>query len=192
MRARPDMRAVATDPLDHWFASVNHPPTAASFPGSSSSHQRGWAEVRWGPLVVLHTSGSTGLPKPIVCREGMLAVADAFHDIPDRDGRPIAMRAWAEKSKLMFVPMPLFHAAALFVTVMRSVYWGAPVALSLSDRPLTADVALACIAHSGADAVILPPVILEEMSHSPEQTRALSRLNFVLFGGGAWSLLLGL
>ncbi|KAK5994515.1 Non-canonical non-ribosomal peptide synthetase FUB8 [Cladobotryum mycophilum] len=50
-----------------WLRSVTEP-----FP-----YIRAWEQGRWDPLVVLHTSGSTGIPKPVFIRQGSYAIADA-------------------------------------------------------------------------------------------------------------------
>ncbi len=44
-------------------------------------------EARQDPFVILHTSGSTGLPKPIIVPNGSLATSDAHHLLPPVEGR---------------------------------------------------------------------------------------------------------
>ncbi|KAK8127998.1 acetyl-CoA synthetase-like protein [Apiospora sp. TS-2023a] len=46
-------------------------------------------------LVVLHTSGSTYFLKPITVRQGMLAIAETTHGIPDWQGMQFFIREWA-------------------------------------------------------------------------------------------------
>ena len=46
-----------------------------------------WATAQDKSLVILHTSGSTGLPKPVVVSHGLIAVVDAFHDLEPVQGR---------------------------------------------------------------------------------------------------------
>ena len=80
--------------------------------------------------------------------------------------------------------VPLFHAAGLYITVMMTLFWDRPVALSVPEKPLSSDLVLECLDCLDADGIILPPVILEEMSQSKESMNVLSRLNAVAFGGG--------
>jgi acyl-CoA synthetase (AMP-forming)/AMP-acid ligase II len=90
-----DMRAIIVGSVEAWFPDEEIKP----FP-----YSRIFQDAEWDPLVVLHTSGSTVFPKPIVVRQGMLAIGDKYHDLPEWQGKKIWVRAFAEKSKRMFVP----------------------------------------------------------------------------------------
>lgn len=195
--AERDMRATMVAPVDQWFPKKRWPHFA---------YDRPFDKARWDPMVVLHTSGSTGLPKPIVARQGMICIADAYHNLPEWRGTPIMMRAWADMTSLFFNPstcslpldfhawiisrplisclVPLFHAAGIYVSVIMTLFWDVPIALSIPERPLSSDIVLESLNFLEADGIILPPVILEEMSQSKERMAALSRLNAVVFGGG--------
>ncbi|PKS13383.1 hypothetical protein jhhlp_000154 [Lomentospora prolificans] len=170
-----DMAAIMIHSVEHWFPAEDVQP----FPYSKT-----FDEAKWDPFVVLHTSGSTGLPKPIVCRQGMIAISDAYHTLPEWNGTKIWVRALAESINLFFVPMPLFHAAGLYMTLISTLYWDKPVALSIGTKPLATDGVLESLEHCKADAIILPPIILEEMSQSEQSTKALAKLKTVTCAGG--------
>jgi acyl-coenzyme A synthetase/AMP-(fatty) acid ligase len=55
-------------------------------PVSPYSYNKTFVEARQDPFVVLHTSGSTGLPKPIIVPNGSLAMPDAHHLFPPVEG----------------------------------------------------------------------------------------------------------
>lgn len=80
--------------------------------------------------------------------------------------------------------MPLFHAAGLYMAVGMTLFYDVPIALSIPEKPLSSDLVLECLANLDTDALILPPILLEEMSQSKESMRALSKMNVVAFGGG--------
>ncbi len=90
------MQAVETGPIENWFPEkeVEPVPYSKAFEGA-----------RWEPLCVLHTSGSTGIPKPIVVRHGMIAINDMYntHNKPDWKGRKIFVRGFSEDSKRNFL-----------------------------------------------------------------------------------------
>jgi acyl-coenzyme A synthetase/AMP-(fatty) acid ligase len=53
------MQTLQVGPLKQWF-SVEQVP---HFP-----YEKTFEEAEWEPFCVLHTSGSTGLPKPVIVR----------------------------------------------------------------------------------------------------------------------------
>ncbi|OBR08091.1 Nonribosomal peptide synthetase [Colletotrichum higginsianum IMI 349063] len=140
-------------------------------------------EAKMDPVVVLHTSGSTGLPKPVVLRVAMVAVGDAFHNLPDFMGSMNCIKSITLGERL-FLPMPLFHAAGCCMSILSAIYWKHPVALGFTNRPLTPQAVLDALQYANIDNVILPPSILEEMASMPEGVDWLKKMKRVHFGGG--------
>lgn len=173
--AEREMQAVEVSPLEAWFPEKQVP----HFP-----YTKTFDEAEWDPILVLHTSGSTGLPKPIVVRQGMWNVMDGFHDLPRWEGKKFAFREWAERSNRHFIPMPLFHMAGLMCAVSMSMFWDTPVCLGIAERPLSPDLVIECLENMDVQSTALPPAIIEEMTQSDEGLRALTKLNVVAFGGG--------
>ncbi|KAK0625127.1 hypothetical protein B0T17DRAFT_493095 [Bombardia bombarda] len=170
-----DMRAIMLSPIDEWFPAEKVEP----YP-----YNKTFEEAEWDPLLLLHTSGSTGFPKPIVAKHGMLAVADKFHLVPEKDGKWNAHVEMARRSKRLLHPMPLYHAAAMYVSMIMIHYWDTPVALGVGDRPLSTDMVIEEIKYADVESVVLPPAILEEISQSDEQIKVLRKLHYAMFGGG--------
>jgi hypothetical protein len=78
----------------------------------------------------------------------------------------------------------MFHALGLYFYISLSIYWGTPLVLPIADQVLTADTVRVCLERSSADAAILPPSILADMSYDKTNIEALNRLSFVTTGGG--------
>lgn len=89
------------------------------------------AEAEWDPFVVLHTSGSTGLPKPIVVKHGSVAMTDTLRQLPPWNGTVPTGQAMDARTKRHFSPskccsyamkkapltrliVPLFHAGGVY------------------------------------------------------------------------------
>ncbi|SPO06339.1 related to nonribosomal peptide synthetase MxcG (component of the myxochelin iron transport regulon) [Cephalotrichum gorgonifer] len=171
-----DMLSIMASPVDQWFPQEEVP----HFP-----YEKSFDQARWEPFTVLHTSGSTGLPKPIICRQGMISISDAYHHLPEWHGTKICMQAWADKGSVLLDLMPLFHAAGLYLTITMTLFWDMVVALAIPEKPLSSDLTLECLTSLKPDSVMMPPVILEDISQSKESMNVLSKLNFVAFGGGS-------
>ncbi|KAK4212615.1 hypothetical protein QBC37DRAFT_424658 [Rhypophila decipiens] len=172
-----DMRAIVALPFDDWFYADKVEP----FP-----YNKTFEQAEWDPLLLLHTSGTTGLPKPIVAKQGMMAIGDKFHDksIGEWNGYKYMIAEMPRKSKRMFLPMPLYHAAGMYLSLVLVHYYDMPVALGIPDRPIAPDMILDCLKHNDCDSVILPPATLEEMSQDDKAINILKKLSFVGFGGG--------
>jgi len=174
--ARVSMRSFEVSPLPEWFPEEKAP----DLPFGKT-----YAEARWDPLVVLHTSGSTGIPKPVVTPHGMIGVSQDMYDLPKFQGSTFFGKKLAEDvTKALFSPMPFFHGAGILFYFMAVAYWDLPYVLGLPDRPLTPDLAAECIKCVGADAALLPPAIIEQMAQKEEQIATLKHLKHLMFGGG--------
>lgn len=70
-------------------------------------YEKDFAQAQWEPLVVLHTSGSSGFPKPIVLRNGLMAVADGFRSLPTKYGTLPWVAEMAKRANRLLVPSEL-------------------------------------------------------------------------------------
>ncbi|KAK3319499.1 hypothetical protein B0T19DRAFT_268473 [Cercophora scortea] len=170
-----DMRASMATPIEGWFPDEKIKP----YP-----YHKTFEQAEWDPAFVLHTSGSTGLPKPIIVRQGMVAICDRYQDHVEKQGRRIFVVEMAARAKRMLVPMPQYHAAGMFMTLQQSIYMEQTVAMGIGNRPLSTDMALECLRDAKADSIFLPPAILEEMSQMDEAIEVLKKLQYTSFGGG--------
>ncbi|KAK8122809.1 thioester reductase domain-containing protein [Apiospora sp. TS-2023a] len=121
---------------------------------------------------------------PIIVRQGMFALADAWKDCPNWDGKKPLWNTYVNMAKRHLCTMPLFHAAGLYMAFWFSVYYAVPIALGITDRPLSGDLVVETLKKADVEAAVLPPAILEDMSLSDEAMKQLAKLKGVAFGGG--------
>lgn len=74
-------------------------------------YEKTFEEAATEPFCVLHTSGTTGLPKPIFWNHGLLSTLDAVRLLPEADGdnglKPWTSM-WHDKDRL-YSAFPFFH-----------------------------------------------------------------------------------
>ncbi|KAI1815677.1 hypothetical protein GGS20DRAFT_316260 [Poronia punctata] len=171
-----DMQTLQVKPLEQWF-SVEATPL---FP-----YEKTFEEAEWDPFCVLHTSGSTGLPKPVTVRTGMMAISDKYQQMGKWQGTNYWLTEWHHKVTRQFIPMPLFHAAAIYTFFYTSVYRDMVTVLSIGEKTLTADLVVECRKNVHFDGAFLPPSILEDVSQSQELIDIFSQLKMIIIGGGS-------
>jgi acyl-coenzyme A synthetase/AMP-(fatty) acid ligase len=102
-QAKLDIVAVPTlDYFLHPSSDVPHYPNTATFDGA-----------KFQPFVAMHTSGTTGIPKPIIVPQGVMTSLDASQKVPSMYGLHTASEYW--RGLRSFLPFPLFRKRPLFL-----------------------------------------------------------------------------
>ncbi len=98
-----DMRHIVIRTFDEWLAQESH----EHYP-----YEKSFEEAAHDPFIVIHTSGSTGLPKPVTLYHGGLATPDAHHLMPPSDGhKSAAVAPTGQDPMSVFVSLPPFHVS---------------------------------------------------------------------------------
>ncbi|KAI1121295.1 male sterility protein-domain-containing protein [Nemania abortiva] len=145
---------------------------------------KSYSEIRKQKFMILHTSGSTGPPKPISFSIECTTTEDAHQNLDDPSHR-LWWRLFANKR--YFLGMPCFHSAGIWCALFMPVYFGSMVVYGPATRPLTGDVAATAISSGRIMGGFYPPSVLEDLAKSPSGIERLRDLDFVVYGGGALS-----
>ncbi|KAG2419498.1 hypothetical protein HFD88_004294 [Aspergillus terreus] len=128
-------------------------------------------------VLILHSSGTTGLPKPIYCSHRHLLGFALCHEFTDE----IA-------PGLLVSTSPFFHKHQGFglVPMCLSLGVGKPFAIPPTTTILTGLSVIELLEDCKAKALLTVPSILEEIALLPSDRglRVLRKLDFVAFGGG--------
>ncbi|KAF4310078.1 putative nrps-like enzyme [Botryosphaeria dothidea] len=141
-------------------------------------------EGRLEHVMVLHTSGSTGLPKPIYMTNAWVAQLDHHKYLkapPGRRNRSEGFMGPTADGKPMFTPAPFYHTMGM-ITIFRSIFTG-PLVLPPLGVPINADLLSEILLLRNASVALFPPAMLEEISDSEKGMKALSTVDHVYFGG---------
>lgn len=126
-------------------------------------------------VLILHSSGTTGLPKPIYNSHAYLLGYATCHDFKNAE----------EAASSSLTNLPLYHGFGLHGPFL-SLSVGQPCILPPSAQLPNGASTAALLSMTRAKSLVTVPFILEEISMLPEDegVKALLPLNYVAFGGG--------
>ncbi|KAJ2995766.1 hypothetical protein NUW58_g1183 [Xylaria curta] len=173
----PCLKVIPVPSLDDLLNSKNIP----HFP-----FQKTFDEARDDPCVVLHTSGTTSIPKAITLSHGQLAVFDAQWKISPLDGRQVFLQGMGTCSSFL-VALPFFHMAGFSMGIWLPLNPNMSVVFTSPLKPLSLfsiEQTLDSIKVGGA---IIPPSLLQEAVDSRPMLDKIARLKHVFYGGAPLS-----
>lgn len=149
-------------------------------------YTKNFEQARKDPCLVLHTTGSTGLPKPITWKLEILSTYEAWRIIPPVDGYIPTTEVYQE-SRRAYNCMPLYHTSGLNIGITMSFLLG--VTTVYGSAGIVPNAAYADQMHqlAGIDASIGPPAIYEELIHDPASLERLHSFRYILVCGGMFS-----
>ncbi|EKV05363.1 NRPS-like enzyme, putative [Penicillium digitatum Pd1] len=177
-----ELQAACTDsPLERWQIGPMWD-IFASDPVPSYPHTVNYADVEDLAAIIIHSSGTTGNPKPVVVTHGYLATIDNMQTLPVPEGRQTAQMFLLQQGQLRFFHSPLFHFMGL-VCIAECLYFKTPFLLA-PDRPLTTSLFVHIMNKENPPVWgLLTPYTLETLAASEEGLQALAKLSAVNYGG---------
>ncbi|KAK3652165.1 hypothetical protein LTR56_005296 [Elasticomyces elasticus] len=133
-------------------------------------------------IMYLHSSGTTGLPKPIPWTNGWLSAFVECILMPLSANRKSVSGTVFGTRESLATPLPFFHAMGVGVLV-RSILFKASLVLLPHDRPPSAQLIIQVLEQARPSSAVLPPALLEQMVATTEGLEALWKLDLVVFGG---------
>ncbi|KAF2999575.1 putative secondary metabolism biosynthetic enzyme [Neopestalotiopsis sp. 37M] len=173
LSARP-MRVLELPGLAYWLGDdddrLNSP-----YP-----YNKTFEEAKSDPFVVLHTSGSTSLPKLVIQTHGTIAPLDAFTALPSL-GHQETFPAMCRGTRV-YLPVPVFHSAGFSLFLPGCIYSG--FTAILGPFPPSADIVNGIHVHGNPQHTVLAPWTLVDLAKDPTYLENLGRLKQITFGGG--------
>lgn len=149
-----------------------------------------YEEARWDPILILHSSGSTGAPKPVQMNHATFAVGDNDRNLPHVPGR--VNQNWAlwdfPSKEPFFSAFPAFHLAGFLSMIMLPIYYtNATLILAPPTRPPTGSMLSEIMEHFVLKSIFCPPIIAEQLVQEPNGVEKCKNLKFLLYAGGPLS-----
>lgn len=164
-------------PASYWVTAKRRP-----FP--SFSQPKPFRCALGDPVVVLHSSGTTGSPKPITYNNAWLALQETnWPDIDDRATNLITFREECNGG-FTYSQFPQCHFGGVLYTTLRPL-WTCSAGSVLGPPGIEgAALALEIIKRKNAKALAATPLLLEGIVKLAGGAEALKKLNAVSFAGG--------
>ncbi|KAL9053698.1 MAG: hypothetical protein Q9206_003833 [Seirophora lacunosa] len=146
----------------------------------SYAYTKSWEEAMKDPWIIFHTSGTTGLPKPVIYTNMMMTSIDAARTMPDPDDETI-LDHYAEHR--WYTPLPSLHFVGMTAALQFTVFLGSTIVFGPAERPTTAEVVSQILDHARLDGMIVPPSLLEGLCGNDETLNKVKRLKCVQYAG---------
>ncbi|KAF2111096.1 hypothetical protein BDV96DRAFT_650206 [Lophiotrema nucula] len=144
---------------------------------------KSWEEAKDLPFMVLHTSGTTGMPKPIIYTHQMMVSFDSTRIMPDAKHESLLDHM---KGRRWFSPTPNSHVVEMYVAFQWTAVGGG-VAVFGHPTESTSSLIIDALRYGKCQAMIAPPIFYERLVKEPLGLQTLQGLDFIYFGGASMS-----
>ncbi|GAD93051.1 hypothetical protein PVAR5_1651 [Paecilomyces variotii No. 5] len=144
-------------------------------------YNKSYVDAENDTCCVLHSSGTTGMPKPVHLRNGFFKCFDVVLQLPWPAGRRPSSVFNLNPEDLLLATTPFCHGMGLLAFIF-SVFYGVPI-LYGPDKPLSVEYVVELLQTAHPTAAVFTPSILDDLSHSPDALNSLRRLKTVYYGG---------
>ncbi|ODH53244.1 hypothetical protein GX48_00440 [Paracoccidioides brasiliensis] len=139
--------------------------------------------------LIIHSSGTTGLPKPVPLTHGYIAAQNMIQKMATPPGRSSSLFSVTEHGKLAVTMSPFFHFMGLLMSIA-AICGETPFVLS-PEKPMTAELLATIVRDTGATTAVLPPSVAEELYASKLGQETLAKFHFIGVGGAPLSPVIG-
>lgn len=142
-----------------------------------------YPEDRNDTMAIVHTSGSTGIPKPITWTLEIANKHIRMSNLQAPEGHGTLSELL--KGSKMFLTLPPFHAAGIGILIFFAVPSSMTVVIPISGALPTAISFVEAAKQTDFNTAVLPPSIMHELAHNPELLDFCSQhMKLLLYGGG--------
>lgn len=138
------------------------------------------------PILIIHSSGSTGPPKPVTMTHGFFATNDV-HDWPTVEGRrnhDLQIMFTKEPDQYCYDIFPPFHLGGFWHKIMLPLYLGRVIVYGPPLRPSSGAIAAASIRILRPSIASLAPSIVEQLLQEPGGLDLIKGLDVLISGSG--------
>ncbi|KAH9207688.1 hypothetical protein DL95DRAFT_527768 [Leptodontidium sp. 2 PMI_412] len=161
-------------------------PSLKEMTSTSAPHypySKAYAEVKHDTVLILHTSGSTGHPKPIYINHAAMNRVDMDRFVPEVEGRTNS--SYCLFKGPLYNGSPFFHLSGVILGCI-SIFFGTTPVIPPPDEPATPKIARDIATSIQLKSIIAAPSIIDYIfsEHGKELKAHLTNLELVVWFGG--------
>ncbi|KAK9436565.1 transferase family protein [Metarhizium brunneum] len=138
------------------------------------------------PFCFLHTSGSTGVPKPIPWSHGLIGTMDAVRLLPPVDGDDNLL-PWTSdwrSGDTIYSSFPMSHGAGIIMDILMPALFELHCVLGPAGVLPNLNVIETLAEHAKIDIWSMVPSLVDEVGEAPEVLSKLKPSKFICASGG--------
>lgn len=169
----PHIQPITIPELQSWL----DPGDAPAFP-----YNKSWDEGKDDPWLIFHTSGTTGLPKPITYTNAMMTSFDVAQTLPEPKDQ--TQLGWHIKRRCYGV-VPLSHFSGLCAALQAPIFLGMVSIQGPATKISTPQAIVDTLRYGRADGFVALPFLLQAMTRFTHMLEVLKNLEYVQWVGAA-------
>ncbi|KAF6237313.1 hypothetical protein HO173_004782 [Letharia columbiana] len=174
----PDLEKNIPDLRNFFLVSLDDLLTGTS---AHDPYDKTHAEGVKDPVLICHTSGSTGAPKPIILPNGAFNVIDNQHRLSKLEGRKnMDYSLFDLQGKGFINTFPGFHVGGIVAMTALPIWYDSLVVMVPSNRPANGEIMGQIMSQMPIRGVFKTPTVLEELLDTPEGLKQILQTDFVM------------
>ncbi|KAJ5222267.1 uncharacterized protein N7469_008507 [Penicillium citrinum] len=131
--------------------------------------------------IYIHSSGTTGMPKPVPMTNGYLMTIEHIGAMPVPEGRLTSLSPGSGPGNLHFTMSPFFHLMGI-LTIIIPISYHCPFVLG-PERPLTDELFSQIVKETEPKIGIIASSLIEDLCKSELGFKSLCTFDYLTFGG---------
>ncbi|KAF2270327.1 acetyl-CoA synthetase-like protein [Lojkania enalia] len=138
------------------------------------------------PFCFLHTSGTTGVPKPIPWSHGLIGTMDAVRLLPptEGDGRLAPWTSDWKEGDAIYSSFPMSHGAGIIMNILMPSLFGLHCVLGPASVLPNMNLIESLADHGAIDIWSMVPSLVDELGETPDVLAKFKSSKFICASGG--------
>ncbi|KAF2154527.1 hypothetical protein K461DRAFT_310975 [Myriangium duriaei CBS 260.36] len=143
-------------------------------------------EAAHEPFCMLHTSGTTGVPKPISWSNGLIGTMDAVRLLPPTEGDD-GLAPWTsmwQECSTIYSAFPMSHGAGIIMNILMPSLYNLRCVLGPTDVLPNINLIDSLADNVKIDIWSMVPSLVDELGETPDVLAKLNSSSFICSSGG--------